>query len=682
MNVIRAYAYGFAIPRTSAVKGFQAGSAAEQWNISEQFMVEDLAKSGLTPEDILAYPCIMNLPRGSDAAYVIPYYGQDGKVLASKDLGVTGHMYRVRARPSSRMSRDDLRKFSKYTQPSRAIIGEMATIPYILPGWWEGDGSMGWYIIEGEKKAAAFAKRMNAPTMCISGCNNWHHPDPRENGEVHPWIKEALEEMSVHEVTIIPDGDIARHEINRAYNGLKRALERINVSVRLVNFSRMDPSKIDDWLVANPQGSMKDVDGWPVFRDSDLLENRAELVREYQLLHKTNAAGALTDILPVEYNCVTLFERHPYYRGAFRFNLDTLKIDGDYDIDSTITTTTTELQNNFGIHRMTRAVVRACIGLVAQKRAYSPIRDWLEQLAWDGKKRLWSWMIKLLGAADTPYIRELSKKSILAAVARRMDPGCVVDFMTILKGRQGVGKSSAIKLLFGSEHVLELMRGSSEGKDGIMSMAKAWVVSDEELGMHTRTEMNKMKAFLTIRRDVWRPPYGLDTLEKPRAFVVWGSTNNTSFLTADPSGHRRYAVVEVNSVDFKGIVAMRDQLFAEAMELYRNKEMDYSNIENTTEEVQAYVVEDALMLQVEKMMENWMNGAGKDRRLKHLGVEHYGIRLNDVGAMLGWDYKMYTQETASRHLSDVMRQLGWSRILQKRVNWDKSNGPLWVKPLV
>jgi len=255
----------------------------------------------------------------------------------------------------------------------------------------------------------------------------------------------------------------------------------------------------------------------------------------------------------------------------------------------------------------------------------------------------------------------------------------MVDYMTILKGAQGIGKSSAIRILFGEDHVLEYIRGNAEGKDAMMAMAKAWVVSDEELGMQSRTEMNKLKAFLTVRRDVWRAPYAADTLDRPRAFVVWGSTNSSNFLTNDPSGYRRYAVVEVARVDFKGLHLVREQLFAEAAELYRSKKCAYSTIKEASVVASDYVTEDSLMGQVEHLLEGYISGSGKDHRIKWLGAECHGVRLHDVGQMLGWDYRVYMQEAHGRRLSEIMRALGWARIRQQRVSWDQGKGPLWVR---
>ena len=672
-EVVRAYAYGFAIPR--AASGFTSG----QWEISERFMIEDLAKSGLVPEDMLAFPMVMGLPRGADAAYAFPYYGLDGKPLVSKETGVAGRMHRIRGRPSERLSREELRKFSKYTQPSREQIGDAATMPYIHPSWWDADDGMARYIVEGEKKAVAFHKRTGAAVIAIAGCHNWHHPDPNEAGMLHPAIVDALQDMKVGEVVIIPDGDIRRQQVNRAYTGFKRALEGISVRSSIINFAAQSPDKLDDWLVANPKAGIREVEHMELFDEGDLLENRADLVRRYDLQHRADRAGAVIEILPTNHNCLTLFRKHPYYQGSFRLNEDTMRVEGDYDEDNMVTMTTSELEYNFGMPRAARSTVRACIGVVAEERTYSPICDWLNGLEWDGEKRLARWMAQYLGCEDSAYTRELGVKCIVAACARKIYPGCEVDFMTILKGRQGIGKSSVIRMLFGKNNVLEYVRGNAEGKDAVMQMVECWCVSDEEMGMHSRSEMNTIKALITRRTDVWRPPYAASTKQKPRTFVLWGSTNSAEFLTKDSSGYRRYAVVEVEKVDFDGVARAREQLFAEAMEILRSKRVDYSNIKGTSEVAERYVTEDLFAAQVDNAISAWKKGQGKDRQFKNGDRQCWALRLLEISTAMGMDSNRVSTEVQGRRVSDSLRMLGWVNVGRRRMFGKE--GPLWVKPV-
>jgi predicted P-loop ATPase len=51
------------------------------------------------------------------------------------------------------------------------------------------------------------------------------------------------------------------------------------------------------------------------------------------------------------------------------------------------------------------------VALVEAKRhGYHPVRDYLDSLKWDGKQRLDTWLCDYLGAADTPYTRDVARK--------------------------------------------------------------------------------------------------------------------------------------------------------------------------------------------------------------------------------------------------------------------------------
>src|SRR4030095_12892787 len=348
----------------------------------------------------------------------------------------------VRCRYPPTLDNQTRRGLPRYMQPSRAVLGEMATVPYIHPSWWDNQGLK--FIVEGEKKAVAVNKRFGVGVMAIAGCANWHHPDPDELGRCHPWIFDAV--AAVERVIIIPDGDIRRIQINRHYKGLVNALADTGVPVEVVNFSLMEPDKIDDWLVANGSAGLDAVTDWDRFDIRQMAENVRDLVHNYNLVATQTRAGGL-NIEPIEHNIRNLLAEHPTFKDAFRFNVDTQRLAIDGNEHTIVVDTTAMLQSVFGIPKVQRGTVKACIGAVAHAKAFSPRRRWLMGLEWDGVKRLDRWMGKYLGAEDNEYVREVSSKALVAAVARTLRPGCMVDYMVILKGQQGIGKSSIVRLL-------------------------------------------------------------------------------------------------------------------------------------------------------------------------------------------------------------------------------------------
>lgn len=216
---------------------------------------------------------------------------------------------------------------------------------------------------------------------------------------------------------------------------------------------------------------------------------------------------------------------------------------------------------------------------VATRNAYHPVRNYLNSLAWDGVKRLDTWIPRHMGVADSPLARAYSRKFLISMVARIFRPGCKVDTALILHGTQGAMKSSALKALadpWFSDTSIEI--GS---KDGYQTLSGSWLVEVAELDSFAKRENSAVKAYLSSAEDRFRPSYGRNTVLRRRETVFCGSTNKDDFLN-DDSGSRRYWIVTVSdSIDVESIRAERDQLFAEALlafnageEWHLSREMD------------------------------------------------------------------------------------------------------------
>jgi putative DNA primase/helicase len=75
------------------------------------------------------------------------------------------------------------------------------------------------------------------------------------------------------------------------------------------------------------------------------------------------------------------------------------------------------------------------------------IREYLQGLLWDGISRVGSLLVDYLGAEDSAYVRAVTRKAPAAAVARVFIPGIKFDYMIVMVGKQGLGKSHIISLL-------------------------------------------------------------------------------------------------------------------------------------------------------------------------------------------------------------------------------------------
>ena len=87
------------------------------------------------------------------------------------------------------------------------------------------------------------------------------------------------------------------------------------------------------------------------------------------------------------------------------------------------------------------------LNLRKESCAYHPIVERIAAVQWDGTDCIPFFLRDILGAEDTPYTREVSRLIFHCGMARLMNPGCKVDYMPILTGKQGCGKSTAVRLL-------------------------------------------------------------------------------------------------------------------------------------------------------------------------------------------------------------------------------------------
>jgi predicted P-loop ATPase len=84
-----------------------------------------------------------------------------------------------------------------------------------------------------------------------------------------------------------------------------------------------------------------------------------------------------------------------------------------------------------------------------------------------------------------------------------------------------------------------------------------------------RSDVGRIKAFMSRGSDRFRPPYGKRPIDSPRQCVFAGSVNNGTYLR-DETGARRFWPVECKAavIDVDALAEVRDQLWAEAAYMY------------------------------------------------------------------------------------------------------------------
>ncbi len=215
-----------------------------------------------------------------------------------------------------------------------------------------------------------------------------------------------------------------------------------------------------------------------------------------------------------------------------------------------------------------RDKINDALSAIALENAYHPVRDYLDSLEWDGEERLAKWLQTYLGAkGDKDVLDCFGSRTLIGLVRRIYEPGCKFDTVLILEGIQDIGKSTTARILAGDKWFSDSDINIGD-KDAVVSMNGNWIIELGELAALSKRDSESLKQFITRSVDKIRPHYGRRLMEYPRQSIFIGTTNNDEYLK-DPTGNRRYWPVKVTNVDFDSLRKDRDQLLAEAKEMYK-----------------------------------------------------------------------------------------------------------------
>lgn len=209
---------------------------------------------------------------------------------------------------------------------------------------------------------------------------------------------------------------------------------------------------------------------------------------------------------------------------------------------------------------------------ITAERSFHPIKEYLEGLpAWDGKKRLETLLIDYLGAEDSSYVRAVTRKTLVAAVARVYEPGIKFDTVLVLSGPQGIGKSMFFAKLGGVWFSDSLTISDMRDKTGAEKLQGFWIMEIGEMNGIKKVEVETVKSFASRQDDKFRVAYGTVVESHPRQCVICGTSNSQHFLR-DVTGNRRFWPVQVTGECEKHPwnmdKALLEQIWAEALTLY------------------------------------------------------------------------------------------------------------------
>ena len=299
-----------------------------------------------------------------------------------------------------------------------------------------------------------------------------------------------------------------------------------------------------------------------------------------------------------------------------------------------------------------KQVVEDAIIIAAHKRHYHPIRNYLNSLKWDGIPRIDTWMIDYGKATDTSYTRAIGRKTLCAAVKRVMEPGCKWDHVLIIEGSQGIGKSTACRIL--GRNWSGDMNLDPHSKDSVAMMLNKWIIELSEMTALRWADANALKSFITREKDTVRLAYERHAKDFPRQSIFIGTVNpeHVGYLK-DITGNRRYWMVRfIGQVDLVGLENNCDQLWAEARAVYVKEKL---YLEGEAEVLQAAEAQ-------QRMPEEPMR-INVNRWMKE-NPEATEVRTDTILEYIGTPMKSMTRADQSR-VAQALTELGWEKKLER-----------------
>lgn len=331
----------------------------------------------------------------------------------------------------------------------------------------------------------------------------------------------------------------------------------------------------------------------------------------------------------------------------------------------------------FGMPSMSREALIEAVMVVARRHAYHPLRERMLGLRgrWDGLPRLDDWLQRVCLAEDEhpqdlqDYLRLAGRFFLMAMVARVMPevrrgtqilvgPGAKFDYMLVLEGPQGHGKSTLAAILGGDYYADTGL--DVKHKDSLMNIQGIAVYEWSELESLTKQEVGDVKRFISSAHDRFRATFDKRPAKYPRQVVFIGTTNEAHYLI-DPTGNRRFWPVRLTRPpDLEWLRANLEQMLAEAVHRVDQGERFYPS----RDEDNFLFKPQQSARQVESSLEGAIRTFLYDDQQKVPHGQGTGTMVNEIGLQellnrIGYTIDKQTDAVVKK-AGSLMTALGWT----------------------
>ena len=283
---------------------------------------------------------------------------------------------------------------------------------------------------------------------------------------------------------------------------------------------------------------------------------------------------------------------------------------------------------------------------------YDPVNAWLDKLpAWDGQDR-----IKELAArvpTNQPHWEKYLRCWLVGMVAqwRESDKQLTGNALTpLLIGRQGCGKTRFCKILLPPalrDYYNDKLNFKNEF-DLNIALTSFALINIDEFDKTTNSQQIVLKYLLSSSDVKFRPPYG-KTIQFYRRYTSFIGTTNQPKPLVDPTGSRRFVCVGVTgNINFEDNLE-HEQLFAQALYLFNNKERFWLN----DKEIQTLIEENEPYQRLNDLVEM----IGETFRSPKDNERARWWSLGDISQLLASRYPNFDTDTSFQKIGNALNDV-------------------------
>ena len=280
---------------------------------------------------------------------------------------------------------------------------------------------------------------------------------------------------------------------------------------------------------------------------------------------------------------------------------------------------------------------------------YDPVNAWLDKLpAWDGQDR-----IKELAArvpTNQPHWEKYLRCWLVGMVGqwRESDKQLTGNALTpLLIGRQGCGKTRFCKILLPPalrDYYNDKLNFKNEF-DLNIALTSFALINIDEFDKTTNSQQIVLKYLLSSSDVKFRPPYG-KTIQFYRRYTSFIGTTNQPKPLVDPTGSRRFVCVGVTgNINFEDNLE-HEQLFAQALYLFNNKERFWLN----DKEIQTLIEENEPFQRLNDLVEM----IGETFRQPKDNEHARWWSLGDISQLLASRYPNFDTDTSFQKIGNAL----------------------------